>query len=616
MARGVSGASASSGRSGALSPLAPSYVRPSFLGEQRPTFGSPSMFESPGKEAAVPQVDDALFFVDTVGEPAAATFAENDEEESDTEELWPRKRETEYHPQAAAPAPDTTSATVFPSLVTKQANGQRDTSRTSAIDTELQAAHIPTKPYARVITDDMPIEKLFRPFLPELSASARDFVSAATATGPSGKQDKARKVSKKRAKREAKERKKERRSNKKADRRALKASFATQPKRPRANDSDVEWGSDGPPSMSEDEAVSDDDDILMEMTASSSHINGKITAHANGRRKGGKGDAAIEAALADYAANMKNHPEELAALKAFAKGMSGREQLTIGDLEDIADITDSDEDGISNDEAYEERVIIKDFVKAQGRAEAKMPESFPVYVPGTRTSESEPDDTIDEAWGTDEGDPEDASNSEIDLCAEAGLPGEEDGSTTTSSEDEDYDDNGVIQTTIEETILIVSEDEDDDESEDDRAVADMEDEEIDDILFAATKPARRKRQAPAPSGADEIDELLQNQWRKDREKKAIKRQERALARLERKPSKANSKKAKRAAAKARGFRDNDGDFGSDLDLAGGNVPQFHKINEDLRDFIENSGLGEYALPAMSKQHRVAIHLLAEAYKFV
>lgn len=153
------------------------------------------------------------------------------------------------------------------------------------------------------------------------------------------------------------------------------------------------------------------------------------------------------------------------------------------------------------------------------------------------------------------------------------------------------------------------ENEDDEDDDEDEVAGDHDDY---DELFAS-QSARRKNQAPGFMG-DEFDEMLQKQWRKDREKKAIRRQERALARLEKKPTRANAKKAKRAAEKAKGFRDDD-DVDSDID--GGvlsKLPQFHKINDDLRRFIEHSGGGEYALPPMDKKFRYAIHMLADAYK--
>lgn len=625
MERGPSNASASSGKSSVLSPHAAEYVRPSFLGDRKPVFGSSKPATAPtlnkGKGREEPPLDDsALFFVDSIGDREAAT--EDDGAESDTEELWPRTRATaaaEETPTSAFPTgnqpkAEGIAASVLHSLSTTSASNVSSPAPSSA-----PAAHIPIKPYARVVTDNMPLEQLFRPFVPQLSASAKEFVATATATGPSGKQDKSRKVSKKQAKREAKERKKARRTDKKTERRAFKASF-NEPKRPRTGDSDVEWGSDGPPAMSGDEDSDSDDEDVMDVIASSSHIKGKITS--NGKRKGAKKDAAIEAALADYAANLaENDPEELEALKAFAKGMSGREHLTIGDLEDLEDITDSDEE-TSDDEAFEERLIVKDFVKAQGLGTKKLAvkESFPIYVPKPKSdgSGSDEEDTVDEAWKTDEAGTEDGTDMSFDAAAALEAGDSEESSASDDDEEDQDEENEVVETTIEETILIVSDgtassEESEDEEEEERDLAEMHDDEIDDILFASSKPARRKRQGPAPSGADDIDEMLQAQWRKDREKKAIKRQERALARLEKKPSKANSKKAKRAAQKVRGFRDSDDDM-MDLDVGGGKVPQFHKINQDLRDFIETTHMGEYALPAMDKKYRVAIHMLADAYK--
>ena len=148
-------------------------------------------------------------------------------------------------------------------------------------------------------------------------------------------------------------------------------------------------------------------------------------------------------------------------------------------------------------------------------------------------------------------------------------------------------------------ILVVSDDDEDDES------------------FLASRPARRNRQQPK-FGSDIFDELLQSQWIKDREKKAIRRQERALKRLEAKPNKSNAKRAKRASLKAKAYREEEsaGDTDIDLRLSGGKVPAFHRINDDLKYFIEHSGHGEYEVPPMDKKFRYAIHMLAGAYKFV
>ena len=617
MDRNTSNVSSSSSKSSVLSPLAAEYVRPSFLGDKKPVFAFPTASKAEEKETVPVQQDDsALFFVDTVGTRTIPDPA--DEDESDTEELWPRSRVTEPLTKAATQKPDVSCSTAFPELQPKS------TSAPVIKQPEADAAQVNVKPYARTVTDDMPIEQIFRPFVPQLSGQAREFVSAATNTGPSGKQDKSRKASKKQAKKEAKERKKERRTNKKNNRRAFKASIA-EPKRPRTDDSDVEWGSNGPPSVDEDSESDDDDENTLDITASSSHLKGKI-ATSGGRRKVSKRDAALEAGRADYAANIGNDPEELEAMLLFAKNMKRGEQLTIDDLDDIADITDSDEE-TSNDEAYEERVLKKDFIREQGLDKNGKTESYPVYVPAPKEPNTDPEDSVGSAWKTDEDGDSDAQgqpeNSDTDMSGrypEPGVPGSE---ASSDSDQENADE--VMETTIEETILIVSKDDDDEEdeesedeeeeSEDEEDQDDMDEEaELEDAHLAALKSARKKRNGPAPTGADDIDDMLQAQWRKDREKKAIKRQERALARLEAKPSKANSKKAKRAAAKARGFRDDDGDVMGDLDVMGGKVPQFHRINVDLKDFIENSGLGEYALPPMDKRFRVAIHMLAEAYK--
>ena len=172
------------------------------------------------------------------------------------------------------------------------------------------------------------------------------------------------------------------------------------------------------------------------------------------------------------------------------------------------------------------------------------------------------------------------------------------------SSEEDDDDEGEPRDTSRRGLV------GDSEADDDAILEDM--------LMSMTK-ARRPRNLPTFE-TDAFDDMLQAQWRKDRQKKAIKRQERALQRLEQKSSKANAKKAKRAVANSRGFFQNDRDdnetSGFDLRFSGGVVPPFHRINEDIRTWIDTTSFAEYPLPPMDKKFRCAIHMLATAYKCV
>lgn len=105
---------------------------------------------------------------------------------------------------------------------------------------------------------------------------------------------------------------------------------------------------------------------------------------------------------------------------------------------------------------------------------------------------------------------------------------------------------------------------------------------------------------------DDLDRSLQKQWQKDRATKALKRQERYLKRLEAQPSKANRKKAKRAGVSGLEMRFEQGSVSS--------MPDMHRIDGNIRAFIETSERQELALPPMDKKYRYAIHMLAEAYR--
>ena len=230
-------------------------------------------------------------------------------------------------------------------------------------------------------------------------------------------------------------------------------------------------------------------------------------------------------------------------------------------------------------------------------------------------------------------------------------------SKTASSESSDSESSASAKDLVieaEEEILMVESDSDDEvqdeskivknadseESEEEAEEDEDEDEDEDDMLMRFAKPIKKnKRQAPTFE-SDFFDDVLQAQWLKDKQKKAIRKQEKALQRLEQKPNKSNAKKAKRASVKAKAY-DMDDDFGVldgecllhqidlpgltictlfpqgvDLRLSGGRVPEFHRINTDLRNFIENSGHAEYPIQPMDKKFRYAIHMLADAYKYV
>ncbi|GAA98324.1 uncharacterized protein L969DRAFT_85693 [Mixia osmundae IAM 14324] len=97
---------------------------------------------------------------------------------------------------------------------------------------------------------------------------------------------------------------------------------------------------------------------------------------------------------------------------------------------------------------------------------------------------------------------------------------------------------------------------------------------------------------------DAFDQHLQDQWQKDRAKKADFKRRRAEARAEKQGTKASKKAAKRAAQSG---------FTPKLNM--------DSINDRIRTFIvEDIQQASIAFPPMSKTDRRGIHLLAEAYQ--
>ncbi|WFC97760.1 squalene synthetase-like protein [Malassezia yamatoensis] len=144
---------------------------------------------------------------------------------------------------------------------------------------------------------------------------------------------------------------------------------------------------------------------------------------------------------------------------------------------------------------------------------------------------------------------------------------------------------------------------------------------FEDFMESTNPAARRNRDAPRFSNEDLWAEELQLQWQKDRSSKAAKKRVRAEARanvalnpypnthgLSKKQGKRLEKKARRAALKDMA---ND-----DQPLTGEIMPtatSFAAISEMIEQFLAHDGRSTLTLPAMLKHDRALVHNLADAY---
>ncbi|WFD41847.1 squalene synthetase-like protein [Malassezia psittaci] len=144
---------------------------------------------------------------------------------------------------------------------------------------------------------------------------------------------------------------------------------------------------------------------------------------------------------------------------------------------------------------------------------------------------------------------------------------------------------------------------------------------FEDIMETPNLAARRNRDAPQFSNEDLWAEELQLQWEKDRSSKAAKKRVRAEARanvalnpypnthgLTKKQGKRLEKKARRAALK--------GMANDDQPLTGEIMPtatSFAAISEMIEQFLAHDGRSTLTLPAMLKHDRALVHNLADAY---
>lgn len=670
MSQTSSNQSASSG-SRALSAAAKPFDKPSFLAATGflNTLASAIPSTSAKKISEVAKKEEkGLFVVDVNGAKANTRLADSDDRamldnddvdaESGTEDLFPRR-----------PIRD------VPSPIKSQQSGlgtTLDKGKGKSANTDKPPDHLPVTNYARVIDDDVDITTIFRPYQQTLSPAAPIFAptspprAVAIAETDVQKSKKLSKNAQLQLKREAK------RNRKRAKRNGVSQPSNKERKQARVDDSDIEWGSDGPPANADNDEEGDSEvsNVISRIAASgvaeSSVSSSKVP---NGKMARGKKKTAIDLAVEDYLANIaaqnasstsddeasgapskakKIDVDDLARLRSFANAVSAGEHLSINDLQDLAasrrqddedDITsdqstdDSDSD-IGNEEAYEERLILREAkTEENGRRER-----FPVFVPAVASWKSDEEDERNAIFRSDIEDMNEADLIEAgkrfleafhsgDDVASEGDDDQQHDPSGKVNDDEDTDSSevaDVISSSKQEKVMIVVGDEEDDQLEDSNLIDDSDseeegledeaDEEADLEELLMSKPARRARQAPDFKD-DIFGEQLQAQWRRDREKKAARRQERALKRLEQKPSRANAKKAKRASAKRKGFRSGDvSDEEASLKTASAVAPDFHRLNEELKKWINESGFAEYQLPPMDKKFRMAVHMLAGAYK--
>lgn len=423
----IPAASSGSKRSSASQPLSPHarpFEKPSFLGLFAPSLRQRSsphsseaeiskMSTTPGQELGQEIIPDTRldfpgFVIDKVGKehsdddvvvekplipdrdiilrPPSRTGQEeiaDDEDMSDTEELYPRSFPPVSKEIATAAYPSTSHV---PPL----------SSDKPSLPIKSYPPHIPIQPYARVITEDVPHPRIVLPFIPKLSAEAQEFVSSATSTSAASNLVPSKKAAKKAQLKAIKERKKDRK-------RSVRPS--KQKKVPRMDDSDLEWGSDGPPKI----VIDDEDNVKHCVNAIEQTL---INASPGKGRKGSSRyskKTAVDLAMEDYLMKISVRQEgsrdptgssdseaptgmnDLAQLRNFVSSMSAStEHLNIDDLNDIAEMRD--ENSTDVDSLDSERL----------RKEINGQTNFPIYQPAPPDWVSDPNDERNKIFKSDD----------------------------------------------------------------------------------------------------------------------------------------------------------------------------------------------------------------------
>jgi len=381
-----------------LSPHAAVFTLPSFLGEHKPVAQySPSARDERGKgkgKAVVEEEDAPSFFIDTTGDvnaasdgiaqmslpqrdiklpslrgqPEALEVEDMEEDESETEELFPRRQ------------PARSASAKVPTAV-------------------MQGAPLPSTSYARTISDDVSVQPT--PPVARLSAEDQAILSNATATtnGRANQAAPSKKAAKKQAKQAAKERKKDRKSGKNRIPNYKLKKIA------RDADSDLDWGSDGPPISTLKDDYEEAEESMMSVEISQTSQSNKKAGKQNGRGGSGrKGKlSAVDLAIGDLAnSSMRLHDDgddsdemgamsqsDLAALRSFAKSMSAGEHLTLDDLDDIRNMREEDAESETTDQESDDSANPDEIDLLKGEAEDGK---YPIYIPKPVDWESDPDD--------------------------------------------------------------------------------------------------------------------------------------------------------------------------------------------------------------------------------
>lgn len=295
-----------------------------------------------------------------------------------------------------------------------------------------------------VATTSLPSKKSTRTAVEDIADADEEITTAS----------KGKKLNKKQAKRE-------KRKNKK-DERMKKTEGIVRHKVPRM-DSDVEWGSDGPPKGVLNELVTDEEDDAAAVGASRGMIGGLSTKGLTGAKK-----REMEL-LMDYLENTvgteepDSEDDEViprigggltdSSMAAFIKGMSGSNQVTIDDIndarmlaeEDDEEDEDEDEDGWEDSSGSELTDDDKDEAQPVPPTSAKKPKSKLVEIaPGLL---SQVDDGMDDSFDVDEEELDDTSGDEGAEMAGMGfgwaVPASSDSSSDSDSDEDKGDEDDI-----------------------------------------------------------------------------------------------------------------------------------------------------------------------------
>ena len=264
-------------------------------------------------------------------------------------------------------------------------------------------------------------------------------------------------------KKNKKQAKREKRKNKKEER-MKKTEGIVRHKVPRM-DSDVEWGSDGPPRGASNELVTDEeDDAILRAGATRGMIGGLSTKGLSGAKK-----REMEL-LMDYLENTVGTEEPdsdddveededavpgigggltASSMAAFVKGMSGTNQVTIDEINDarMLEEEDEDEDGWESSSGSELTDEDEDAQPvASGSTNKKSKSKLVEVAPGLLR---QVDDGMDDSLGEDESD--DTSDDEDDTAEMAGMgfgwavPASSDSDSDTDSDEDKGDGDEIDQ---------------------------------------------------------------------------------------------------------------------------------------------------------------------------